>query len=341
MNGGIKMLFDIADSRILYTNYGKIQLGKITKKFGSYGDDIHLKIQHGISMSYEVPKVMQKTGLFHESYLDSAAMDGLFHDIGRFQQYYLTGNLKDAELEELFQIKDHGRLGEILFQNPEFMKHFLKASEPYGEIIAPVIGNHTHIYQPQYRLNLSTLPSIFQEYSLEEILKMKKEEWKNWLIGAKIQFVQEADNFELIQNIVNHYWIPQIRTEPEHWVTKEAWNLFFHNQPIMISELKKKNSWTCNSGVILRYGLLPQKAQLRSTLEVLLEGKYLQKLYLSALENARNKDGDAEEIKDPLILDGYLYASLLTQNIVALSDTVITEKQRNAAVQLTKKMWKS
>lgn len=317
----------IQELRTLYIQYGKMQISNIESLYGKADSSVKLKIKHGISMSESVPRITAKSGLFHESFEQTAAIDGLFHDIGRFAQYFLLGNLKDAELEEKYGIKDHGRLGELLLHE-ELSQYF--GLNDYISILKPVVGNHTEIYDSRYALNLSQIPPIFQEYSIEEI--MKREQLKNYLIAAKIKLVVEADNFELLQNIVNRDWTPQISDNEKDFVTKEVWEQFTNNLPIMIAEFKKKNTWSINSGAILRFGLLPQKAALRSTLEVLLEQNYLKKVYERAVEGLQNPD--------PLIYEGYRYATLLVKNIIEFSDAIITEKERQKAVEKTKKMWK-
>lgn len=318
---------EIQKLRTLYTEYGKIHLGNIEALYGNADNSIKLKIKHGISMSESVPRITAGSGLFHESFEETAAIDGLFHDIGRFTQYFLIGNLKDAELEEKYGIKDHGRMGELLLSD-ELSAYF--GLEDYISILKPVVGNHTEIYNPRYTLDLSKLPPVFKEYSMEEI--SRRQHLRDLLIAAKIKLVVEADNFELLQNIINRDWVPKISEREEDFITKEAWEQFTNNLPIMIAEFKKRNVWSTNSGVVLRYGLLPQKAQLRSTLEVLLEQDYLRLVYERATEGLHNPD--------PLIYEGYLYATLLVKNIIALSDPIIAEEQRKEAVEKTKKMWK-
>lgn len=335
---------NVEKARALYTQYGTLRLGEIEKYLGHCDKSIQLKIQHGLSMSDSVTRVMEKTGLFNSSYYDSFAFDGLLHDIGRFEQYARTGSLKDYELESYCGIEDHGRLGEQIldqeYDGKRLIEWFLPEERRYDFILKAVVGNHTRIYQPQYQISFSDLNSIFQEKSLEQILEESKEEIINQLIGVKIRLLQEADNFELLQNVLNGYWKPLIQTEKESWVTHEVWVKFLENQPIMITEMKKKNSWTCNSGAILHMGLLPQKAFLRSTLEILLERDYLKQFYLQTVKNAVSRSGNSEKLEDPLIEAGYHYSTLLIKNIIALSDIVITKESREKALQLTKSMWK-
>lgn len=330
-------MFDVANLRTLYIKYGRIQLGNIERLFGRYGDEIKLKIEHGISMSYEVPKIMMESNLFHESYYDSFAIDGLFHDIGRFKQYEMIGSLSDSELENLIGIKDHGRLGEILLQSFEIQKQLGLVKNPYLQVLQKVVGNHTKIYNPEYRISLSDLNSIFKEYSLEEIINYRK--WINLLIGAKIQLVVEADNVELLQNIITGKLPIVIYSEKEKWVTEEVWKLFIENKPIFISEMKKHGTWSNNSGVILRFGLLPQKANIRSTLERILKEDYFRKMYEKMSNEVVDKEGRKTVVNDPLIKEGYLYATLLTENIIKMSDIIITREQREQALELTKKIW--
>lgn len=316
----------IQELRTLYTKYGKIQLGNIESLYGKADDCVKLKLKHGISMSESVPRITSMSGLFHKSFERTAAIDGLFHDIGRFSQYLLIGSLSDADLEKLYKIKDHGRLGAMLLEDVD-IKNFFSLGD-YVNILKPVIGNHTEIYVPRYHINLSEMPPIFLEYTFEEVLK--RPQFLDYLIAAKIKAVTEADNFELLENIVNKDWTPKISSELEDYATDEVWQKFADNKPIMIAEMKKQNAWTTNSGVLLRYGLLPQKAQLRSTLELLLEKDYLKKLMENALQYS----------SDPKIIEGYVYATLLTQNIINLNGPIITTEQREKAVQKTKKMWK-
>lgn len=202
--------------------------------------------------------------------------------------------------------------------------------ENYASILRPVVGNHTKIYNLEYNRDLSDLPTVFQNCSLEEVAA--NEELKKWLIAAKIKLVTEADSFELLQNIVKRNWSPMISEEQKDWITDPVWNLFTNNQPIMIAELKKQNAWTCNAGFALRNGLLPQKAQLRATLEVLLQKQYLKKVYERAIEG--------QEHPDPRIKECYLYTQLLVENIISLSDTIIKPEQRQEAVQKTKTMYR-
>lgn len=89
---------EIEHSRLLYTQYGTIYLNNIKCVYGSVENGMKLKVDHGISMSKLVPYITLQSKLFNESYLDSAALDGLFHDIGRFQQFLLTNSSQDVEL---------------------------------------------------------------------------------------------------------------------------------------------------------------------------------------------------------------------------------------------------
>ena len=69
-------------------------------KNGCLPDDIRIKLEHGLSMSSSVAKTTINSGFFNESYKDSAEVDGLYHDIGRFPQYYYSLQLGDKESEK-------------------------------------------------------------------------------------------------------------------------------------------------------------------------------------------------------------------------------------------------
>ena len=55
-------------------------------KISNPREDIKIKVRHGLVMSDQVANATIKSGLFNQSYVASASIDGLLHDIGRFEQ---------------------------------------------------------------------------------------------------------------------------------------------------------------------------------------------------------------------------------------------------------------
>ena len=80
-----------------YTNFSNYWFDRIKGKGLVLKDEIRLKLPHGLSMSDSVAKTTLKSGFFNESYVESGAIDGLLHDVGRFREYYDSGTLSDAD----------------------------------------------------------------------------------------------------------------------------------------------------------------------------------------------------------------------------------------------------
>lgn len=326
----------------LYQKYGEQKLSQIIKKYGKCKQDIQLKIPHGLTMANEVKNLTEETHFFNESYYIPAALDGLLHDIGRFEQYLITESLLDFKLEAETGIIDHGILGKYILLKKDqdkipLIEKFIPDTRLYDKVLTEIIYNHTNIHNFRYHYELYQLNGEFKNYSIEEIIKNEK--LLNKLISIKIRLVQEADNFELLHNIVNKHFIPAIRIDEKHLAKKEAWDLFFNNEYINIGQLKKLNAWSCNSGALLRFGLLPQKAQLTATLKLFIQNGYIDKLYQLILETAAYDDGRKGKLNDPMIEDGYHYTKLLINNIIKGSDVFITPEERRNAVELSKKEW--
>ena len=87
----------ISDMKEKYKLYANDWFLKIQNKNMNIGNDIKLKVNHGITMCDAVGNTTLKSGFFNESYVLSGNVDGLLHDVGRFPQYYLSGTLKDKE----------------------------------------------------------------------------------------------------------------------------------------------------------------------------------------------------------------------------------------------------
>ena len=87
---------EIDNMKQKYKNYSYYWFDEIQRKGLKLGDDIKLKLQHGLTMSDAVANTTKESGFFNESYVMSGAVDGLLHDVGRFPQYFESGTLKDA-----------------------------------------------------------------------------------------------------------------------------------------------------------------------------------------------------------------------------------------------------
>ncbi len=324
-----------------YTKYAERNLVLIKKKYQDIPSDIGIKLQHGISMMSAVEKATMESGFFNESYYLSSALEGCGHDIGRFPQYLLTGTLKDADSETITGSKDHGNFARkiLLANNQTLLRYFLGEKSPYDRVFTEVIGEHTKIRNPLYQYSISELVNLFQNYSLEEILKAKEPSIKNKLITLKLAILQEMDCLELLQNVMSEAWIPAISCKKEFYAHPDIWDDFMHFRYIDITKYRREGKWTSNAGFLLRYGLLARQMKLVCTLKEFTIDEGFQKVWDKTLKHM--KDKEVGEI-DPLLLQAQEYAILMVDNLIKTSPDgiLLTERSKEKAKQLTLEEWK-
>lgn len=322
-----------------YIAYANQQFRLIKERQGKLGDDIHLKLQHGLSMMVSNEEITKKSGLFNETYYLSSALEGCGHDIGRFAQYYASGTLKDADSKKFTGCKDHGNLGRKVLKadNKELLRFFLPTPSYYDKIFLEVIGEHTKIRNPQYFYSIADLGNIFQNLSLEEVVYSKDVNLKSKLIALKTKLLQEVDSIELLQNIINQSYTPKISNRKENFATKEVWDDFIHFRYIDIAYHKLRNTWTSNCGFLLRYGLLTHQMNLVGTLKQFQESNSFQKLW----ERTENSVVDDVTLDDPLLKEAQSFIQLAVCNLIACSfdGLLITPDSRLKAKEKTLREW--
>ncbi len=326
-----------------YERYATKYLHLIKGKYGMLSRDIEIKLPHGISMMNAVEGATRESGFFNESYYLSAALEGCFHDIGRFLQYYATGTLKDADSEKIIHYKDHGNLGKriLLTNHQELLREILPIPSSYDKVFTEVIGEHTTIRNRNYQIPITELTNLFQEYSLEEILKAKDQNLKNQLIALKLAILQEMDCLELLQNIISGAWIPVVSSDPSQFADAEVWDDFINFRYIHIKKYRLQDRWTANNGFLLRYGLLMRQMSLVCTLKEFEHSKGFDKIWKRAGENTVDEEGYPSSINDPYLLKAQEYVQLAVQNLIKTSPdgVLITPESREKAKVLTKQEW--
>lgn len=343
----MKLFEDIQILKQNYTLYGESLLGKISEKYEKVGDDIKLKIPHGLSMCDSVGKSTINSGLFNESYYQSGCVDGLLHDIGRFEQYLLSGTLKDTESIPFTGFNDHGQYGKhiLLKNNKEMLREYLPLTNLYDEVLTEVVGEHTQITNPNYNLSIETLTKLFQNYSLEEVLKSNNKDLINKLVALKLKLVNEEDSLELQQKIADGLWKPILGFEKKYYAADKIWDLFINFENINMKELKEQGLWTCNGGYLLRYGLLMRKINFVGSLKTLCENGIVDKIYENQMKNVETDDHKFItdiDLLDPRFKQGYEYTKLAIQSLIETSPDgiIITDASREEAKELTKKRFK-
>ncbi len=327
-----------------YRLYGNEMLDKISQ-IHPVGNDIKLKVHHGISMSNTVRELTEYSGFFNETYFESSAIDGLLHDIGRFEQYLLSGTLKDYDSKMITGYEDHGQYGKhiLLRDNSKLLRCFLSQESLYDHIITEVVGEHTTIANPNYLIPLSSLKEFFMFYNLEEVLKTADSDLINKLIALKLLIVREADGLELLQNIKDGLWSPKISGESKYYIHDDIWRQFINFERIDMSKLKSQGIWTCNAGFLLRYSLLFRNMNFVGTLKTILEEGIVDEVFARQISNITNENGEIVQDIDPRIIDAYQFTKLALINLIDTSpdDKILTLESKEHAKQKTKRMFDS
>ena len=321
-----------------YIRYAEAKFHLIKQKYGNIAQDISLKLPHGIAMMNATERISRRSGLFNDTYYLSSALDGCFHDIGRFEQYYQMGSLNDALLEKKSGIKDHGNLGKkiLLANDCSFLKEIVPEGKEYWNVFYEVIGEHTTVRNHNYQYPISSLTHSFQDFSLEEVLKSRRKEKINQLIALKIAILQEADSLEIFSNIMNGRWTPFLSSNPKNFVADDVWNDFMNFHLIDMKKYKDKGSWTANSGFLLRYSLLVRKTNFVATLKDFQEENGFQRIWQKTVSTIKDGQNQPSSRIDSKLIEAQKYIQLAVHNLILTSPDgfLITKDSREEAKKL-------
>ena len=336
----------ISDMKEKYKLYANDWFLKIQNKNMNIGNDIKLKVNHGITMSDAVGNTTLKSGFFNESYELSGNVDGLLHDVGRFPQYYLSGSLKDKESQEFTGFTDHGRYGAYYLgkDNNKLLRYFLGENNEYDEIIKEVVKEHTTITNPDYIKNIDELTNIFQNYHIDEVVKGSKD-IKDKLIALKLLVLREEDSLEILHKVSDLLWRPAIGSEKKYHIKDIPWQQFINFDYINMNKLKEQGLWSCNVGFLLRYSLLFHNINFVGTLKNLKEEDTIKKIYINQKNNVTNDNDEYvtdEKLIDPRLYEAYKFTELAIDNLIETSKDgkAITNESREEAKQKTLKAFK-
>ena len=330
---------DINEMKVKYTYFSNYWFDMIKSKGIELKDEIKLKLQHGLAMSDSVASTTLKSGFFNESYVESAAIDGLLHDVGRFPQYYASGTLSDADSREFTGYKDHGRYGAYFLEkdNKALLRNFIGEETRYDHVVTEVVREHTNIENEDYIKELETLITVFPNYSLEEVLKADPETI-NKLIALKLKVLREEDSLEILHKVKDELWKPVISSLSENYIKDEVWDLFINQGYLSIQDLKAKGLWNCNAGFLLRYSLIFNNVNFVGTLKNLVEEGIINKIYEVQKNNSQIENGvkDLEHI-DPKLQLARDYMNIAIANLINCSEDgkIITPESKTTAKILT------
>jgi len=321
-----------------YTNL-KLYYIKRNLEIDKLPSDIGIKQQHGLNMMEAVRETTLKSGLFNESYADSASMEGCFHDIGRFEQYEKSGTLLDKESEKFTGFCDHGAYGRYLLlkNNKRLLRYFILDKTRYDRVLTEVVGEHTNTKNKNYSYDIKNLANQFQNYSFEEIIRSKNYQILDKLISLKLKLLQEVDSTEILQNIITKSWKPDIDPNKKYFVNDYVWDDFINFRYIDMNKLKELGHWTCNSGFLLRYGLLTNKVNLVGTLKHFKENDLFSKLWSVTQKNSNEMYNT--DIVDPYIAPAQKFIEVAVDNLILSSKDgiIITDEDRKEAQRETVK----
>lgn len=325
---------DIKEMKEKYTYFSNYWFYKIQEKGLKLGDDIKLKLQHGISMSDAVASTTLKSGFFNESYVESAAIDGLLHDVGRFPQYFESGTLNDADSKEFTQFDDHGRYGAYFLEkdNKKLLRYFIGDNTEYDEILTEVVREHTTIQNEKYKKDIKTLIDVFQNYDINEVLTNK--DMIDKLIALKLLILREEDSLEILHKVKDELWKPTISSSKDLYIKDEVWDIFLNQGYINMNDLKSKGLWNANAGFLLRYSLIFNNVNFVGTLKTLVNDNIIDKIYEVQKNNSKNSEGilDLNNI-DPRLKEARDYMNVAIKNLIdsSIDGKIITQESKQEA----------
>lgn len=338
---------DLEILKVKYKLYASDMLNSIAfvKDDSEIGDDIKLKIQHGLSMCDLVRTATINSGFFNSTYEQSAAVEGLLHDIGRFEQYLVSGTLSDEKSKKYTKYDDHGQYGKHILsrKNNELLRYFLPIKTKYDYILKEVIGQHTTISNPNYIFPIKELENLFMDYELIEVLNSNDEQIKNKLIALKLLILKEEDSMEILHKVRDGLWKPAIGAEEKYHIKDEVWKLFLNMENLNMQDLKQKGLWSCNSGFLLRYSLIYNNINFVGTLKALLQDGTIDKVYQNQINNVTNDQNEVvtdEKFIDPRLKEAYEYMQEVVKELINTSPDgrIITNESRQVAHQKLKKI---
>ncbi len=340
----INTKLDIERARDKFIFYSDFYIHLIKDKYLKLTDDIAIKKQHSLSMGNLVADATDKSGFFNESYVLSAFVDGLFHDFGRFAQYYLSGTLLDNASKEYTGFHNHGEYGAYLLEknNYEALRYFLGDVKKYYQILVEVIRNHTVVKNVNYKKEINDLIDVFPNYDINEIIDGGDKELINKLIALKIIMVVAEDSLELIYNVRDGKWRPSLSSDPSYFAHPEVLEKYFNQENISIKDLKDEGKWTCNAGFLFRYGLIFRNINIRSALESLVEDDTINKVFEIQDKNTKDIGGNlvSDDIpRDPTLVFARDYANFKARKLLEISkgSKIITDDMKKAAVLISQK----
>lgn len=184
-----------------------------TNKYDITNISIERKIGHSIRVMEISAKIAENLDLTQEQ-IELAALIGLLHDIGRFEQMKRYNTFKD--LKSI----DHGDLGVEILKKDNYIRSFIK-EEIYDEIILKAIKNHN-------------------KYLIEPRLTDEQ------MLFARI--IRDADKLDIFYEGVEMFWMQEkeIAEVEQNMISKEIFELFKEKRSINRNMVKNSTDGVVN-----------------------------------------------------------------------------------------------
>jgi len=137
---------------------------KYVDKFDINDDKIKMKFDHSFRVKDLSEDLAKKEG-FSDSEIKVAKLIGLFHDLGRFEQWTDFKTFNDLTSF------DHGDYGADLLFNEEFIKQF-DVPEDYHDVIYDSIKYHNKKYLPSLSEKNSKFAKLIRDADKIDILNL-------------------------------------------------------------------------------------------------------------------------------------------------------------------------
>lgn len=329
-----------------YNKYADEYFRRIRIKYGKVSNEIELKKEHGLSMARNVEATTIDTGLFNATYGNSAYIEGLLHDIGRFPQYLNFGTLNDVVLDKHSGLKNHGFYGRVILSqsNSSLLRAFLPVPSAYDFVVTEIVGEHTTVFNPNYLCEIADLQKVFQDTSFERVVESSDQELKNKLIALKLKILQEVDSLELLMNVGEGKLNLRYVMELDNFADEgEIWQDFMNFRYMDLNSYKERGVWKKESAhsFFFRYGLLTRVVNFVAILREFRDNGYFDKIWERTQYCCFDKEGNQVPVMDPLMYEAQEYIQLAVNNLIETSPDgiIITPESREKARKLTIEMW--
>lgn len=204
-------------------------------------------------------KIMDNLGI-SESIQNFSKIALLNHNIGRYEQIRLTGDMNDKVLRSEYPVKNYGELGDLVLNSlieKEIPNHV------YGQMpIRKIVRDHVTKDVDDKALKLLGDKSVISSDIKTQLVANPNQEA---FIGAITQIVQDIRYLDVYHKIIDGRYTAKLVDEP---ISDNILYTYYTDQQINSKALKQRGIWNPNIDLLIKLSYIG-KIKLVSTLDLL------------------------------------------------------------------------